>query len=284
MTDQVNPANSANQPSQIQRRIFAVDDPTSKVGLVSKDGKIIVTHEFRKADVLQFIALSDSIVRVTEMHPKGEINKYDEEAANAAHFLDIVINSSVRKVTEDDAAAVMLSADEVRRLTREHRAKAIAKLYQTKIEVIPNAGATGYDYLFEPTGDEASAFTTARQLIGDPENPSFVLDHYIRRPGEQRRETYSGQTRKVYTDRKGDMPKRRADVDIRPGIELFENNFVHVTAPQIGAVQYSVTVGGHEYEVGSKDDRAAFLNAFLPLWKSEVIAGVVESFDTDIQD
>lgn len=276
-------ANTPNDTPKKQNRIYAVDDPTSKVTLVEKRGTLLITHEFKKADVMQFITLNEAIVRVTEMRPKGEMMKYDEEIANAAHFLEIIVSSTVKKVG-DDSEPVALAPEDVRRLTAEHRSKAIQKLYQSKIEVIPNAGASGFAYLFEPTGDEDSSFTTARQLIGDADNPSWVLDHYLRRPGKERRDRYTESTRKVYTDRKGDMPKRHVDVDVRPGIELFQSSFINVSAPLVGAIQYGITVGGHDYVKDSKEDRAAFLNSFLPLWQSEIMAAVVDSFDTDIQD
>ena len=126
----------------------------------------------------------------------------------------------VVKVVGDDSDWIELTAAQVSALTEENRAKAVAHFYRSKCTVLQNVGSVGYAFLFEPQGDAEQSFATVRQLIGDPDSPSFVIDHKMRRPGKERRENYDTRTRRTFTMRKGDMPRRRVIVDLRPGIEL----------------------------------------------------------------
>jgi hypothetical protein len=288
LNETVTASTDATKPQpETKRRIYVVDDRTAKVTLVSKDERVLTTHTFRRnepgKELTQLIALTDSIKRETELGPQGEQLKYRDTPAYAEHYRELIVEVHV-KIVGTDAEPVALTADQIHNLTEEHRAKAVGKLYQSKCEVLQNAGTSGFAFLFEPKGDEESSFTTVRQFIGDPENPSFVLDHYVRRPGKEKRESYSDRTRRTFTLRKGDMPRRKVLIDLRPGIELIDSAFVSVTAPLYNGVQYGVQVGGHDYAVDSKDDRAGFLNNLIPIWKADLADALVESFETDIRD
>ena len=282
------PTETTTDPKTTNIRTFDVLERTAKVPIPSKDGSVITTFQFtRPADandeLLKLIALNDSIIRETELTPKGETVKYREQAAYAAHFHDLQPVVTVKKVG-GDAEPFALSPSEVHEITDENKARAVGKLYQSKFVVLQNTGASGYAFLFEPKGDEDRSFTTVQQLIGDPTNPSFVLDHYVRRPGKERRESYDLKRKRSFTNRKGDMPKRRLEIDLRPGIELFEAAFVSVSAPQYGGIQYAVTLGGVPFDANNTEHRPAFINAFLPLWKAELADALVDSFANDLQD
>lgn len=278
----------ASTDNQKTIRYYDALDRASKVSIPSKDGNVIVTTTFvRPSDpaeeLKRLLALNDSIVRETEMTPQGEVAKYRDTPAYGAHFFDLSPTVEVKIVGKDEPP-IKLSPSEVNDIAEETRAKFVAKLYQSKCTVLQNAGSTGYAFLFEPKGDEERSFTTVRQIIGDPDQPSFVLDHYVRRPGRERRESYDRQTRRTYTQRKGDMPRRKVVIDVRPGIELFESGFVYVTAPQYNGVQYGIKLGEVEYDKDNKDHRPLFINAFLPLWKADIADALVDSFTSDLQD
>lgn len=282
---------------QSPQRIYDVLDREATVAVQSKDSKLLITATLTRpsdstAELKALLALNDSILRETEMSPKGEEIKYNDVPAMAKHFFDLQPRVTVKR-TDDDSEPVALNADQVNQLSENNRAKLVGKLYQSKFVVLQNGGDSGFAYLFEPTkGDDDQSFTTVRQFIGDPVNPSFVIDHYTRRPGKERRSSYETRCRRTFTDRKGDMPKRRVVVDLRPGIELFESHFVSARGPFLQGTQYGVKIGENVYTVLDENvaqdfaegDRAPFINGFLPLWKADFADALVSSFDTDLQD
>jgi hypothetical protein len=253
-------------PEVYLRNVFKQNVPDDTI---LSDREKLLRWQNPDDDLVQ--SLLESIKRDTEVQKRGrEVFTYSDDKAYSDHF-DATIGSTWAREVGSEKGEVQLDESQMADLTIELKAESVRTRYESEVRIDRGKGMS---ILFQGRGNDE---IVAKQIIGNPTSPAFVIEQLWKRPGGERRILYRNDTSKIETQRDGKNATRRAITDIKPAMSMAREYFI--------GVRSGLDIReGTPYEADNDEHRILFLKCYNKLWLVDAVEALVESFRTPQRD
>jgi hypothetical protein len=246
------------------------------------NGKLFVLyHKFKRVDaenISIYRQREKEVINIREEIGQGRSKRTTNSQLADENFYNALITGGrilPHGLTDEEKAhttAVELTREQMLALEIETKQRAVRRMFKCKFVVTSSAqGDTGYGFLFAKDG-----VMTGTLYLPDKENPVYVVPMEFRRPEKSQRTEFKMGLYQQEDLRKGDLPKTKTMCHPEYGQRFFDNHFLRALRVDMGNPDESIPFTDNE--------RANFLKLFSPMYKVEISAALVSSFDNDEQD
>lgn len=253
---------AASDAAEIPATVYVVDADTfyQSIETTNEDDSYVIQHGFKRADLTSLITREHNKIHQNETRARGRLRLHvDDEVANEAYHDQNCITATVHKVDSKDAPTI-LSVEQIREFTREHKAEAVRRYLECKAKIISKGN--GFDFLFEREGE-----LRGELRIGDADALVCTIPFVIRSPEKSKRAKFNKEFSTTDLIQSGDKPLWKTETDLRVAVRLFDEYFESVS---------NVFIGGHLYTAADKEQ---FIALFNPFYKVEIAAATVDHFE-----